>query len=287
MNEISAELYSTTLIDKDYRDVIFESIDILKNLNRKFDLIIDIGCAEGGLTKLLAKHVPHKQIVAIDVVPDLISFAEKHNNDQSIDYKLADMSVDWEQLPSSITKLKETVDLVFSSFTLHYMKDKQQVMNLIWKLLAPGGIFYGNLCCIPDLNKKLLPKDNDNNSIDDNWYPTVENQMKDYEQALAVNGFVVEKFNRIDKVWETNRKDVIEMMPVLFNDYKLFYPKPMDQFDKEFRTNMLDIVFNAYTSPANEPPVPNAWQQFLANDNIQELKVYTTYLQVVAKKLEN
>ncbi|XP_054155695.1 trans-aconitate 2-methyltransferase-like [Oppia nitens] len=125
-----------------------DSINQLKN--RSYDIIVDIGCGDGSLTKLLANQLAHNQLIGIDCVTDMISYARKHNslmiddkhdnNNRIIEYVVQDMSVDWPAMCPRIRQLESRVDLIFSNYALQYIPDKQKLMQIFDRLLATGAI---------------------------------------------------------------------------------------------------------------------------------------------------
>ncbi|XP_054157777.1 uncharacterized protein LOC128956120 [Oppia nitens] len=104
-------------------------------------MIIDLGFGDGRVTRLLSQNVPHKQLVAIDVVPEMLEHAVANNTDDpTIEYVLQDLTVSWPELSPRIRQLESKVDLLFSNFMLHYITDKYQLMAIIGQLLTSGGL---------------------------------------------------------------------------------------------------------------------------------------------------
>ncbi|XP_054158548.1 peroxidase-like [Oppia nitens] len=186
-----------------------QSINGLNNNNKSYDLILDVGCGDGGITKLLAKHLRHKLVVGIDVVDDMISYARNHstddNNDNTIEYVLQDMDIDWLRMCPRIRQLESKVDLIFSNFVLEYMANKWLVMDTFGHLLATGGVFHANIFILPDLNKKL-PE----NGQKKWWYQSREKQLDDWRQSLTDNQFLIKQFETIDVCWPTDRQKMID-----------------------------------------------------------------------------
>ncbi|XP_054165788.1 uncharacterized protein LOC128963306 [Oppia nitens] len=282
MFKLEPELYNSFTDNKYYNEVLENSFNIINNkLNRKFDVIVDLGCAEGGITKLLSTRVPHRKLVAIDTVPDLLSYARQYNTGPTIDYQLQDMSVEWPQLSPQLRQLETTVDLVFANFVVPHFTDKTKLMSLISKLLAPGGgVFHSNNMLYPDLNKKLLPKYKGPKP----WYPSIEKQIDDYRHSLLDNGFQIKEFTIVEKHWKWSRKQAIEMMPYAVEDFRQFYPN-RQLFDEEVGEHLWDTLFDAYRNQPDDPPVADgAWKQFLADESQTEIDDCIPYIRIVAIK---
>ncbi|XP_054159172.1 uncharacterized protein LOC128957437 [Oppia nitens] len=240
---------------------------------------------------MLSKHVQHKQVVAIDVVPEMLTHAMANNaDDTTIEYALQDMTVSWLELSPRIRQLESKVDLLFTSFMLHFIPDKCQVMDILSKLLTSGGLFYANIVITADLNRKLV--DNNNSRVDKQlqqqlWYPSIDKQMNNWKQSLIVNGFVIKQFNLFAKNYLMTRKQIIDFMPVIVGDFSINF-KDRKQFDEEKAEHLWDTVFDAHFSPPSDSTGtasvanPNAWKKFLADNTITELRYYYHTLRVIA-----
>ncbi len=44
---------------------------------RKYDIILDIGCGSGNVTKILSEKIQHNRIVALDVDPEMVKFSQQ------------------------------------------------------------------------------------------------------------------------------------------------------------------------------------------------------------------
>lgn len=66
------------------------TLAILHNLNiNSNDQVIDLGCANGLITKMVAKHV--KSVRGFDISDDHINYANKFNSKDNIEYTLSDI----------------------------------------------------------------------------------------------------------------------------------------------------------------------------------------------------
>ncbi|XP_054155776.1 uncharacterized protein LOC128954225 [Oppia nitens] len=267
-----------------------ESIKQLNIDNRSYNLIVDLGCGDGGITKhLFGKHLPHKRLVGIDVVDDMISYARNHNMDDTIEYVKQDMSIGWPEIASPrVRQLDGTVDLLISNFALQYMPDKCQVMNTCSRLLSStttttttntGGIFHANIAILPDLNKKLVttkgpPKQ---------WYPTIDKQIADWKQSIIANQLDIKQLMTIDYDWTIDRQSMIDFMPVIQSNYRSFFKNQSD-FEAELNDHLSDTLFDAFVNPTAPDPKPNAWQQFIADTTVTEVVVHFITIRVTAVK---
>ncbi|XP_054155682.1 uncharacterized protein LOC128954140 [Oppia nitens] len=262
-----------------------QSIDSLIDANyRPYDQIVDIGCGDGDITKhFLGKHLPHKHILAIDIVPDMISYARSHNHsdDNTIEYLLQDMSIEWPELCPRVRELDGKVDLIFSNFTLSYMPDKWRTVGIFRRLLSTGGIFHANIFIIGDLNKKLVT----NGQQPGKWYQSREKQLDDWRQSLlSDNQFLVKQFDIIDVIWPTDRQKMIDFMPIIVSKVRPFFKDDQSAYDRELNDHLWDTAFDTVVNPMATEPNPGAWKRFLADPTIREVNRHHRLLRVTAIK---
>ena len=72
----------------------------------------------------------------------------------------------------------------------------------------------------------------------------------------------------------------IDFIPVLVGHYKTFL-KVDQPFDGKL---IIDAVFDSYINPGAVQPNPNAWKEFLANDNITKVTIHMKILSFIAIK---
>lgn len=106
--------------------------NIIPNLENK--TILDLGCGTGRFSFLFEQYKP-KQIIGIDISEEMIKIGEKIGKDKKsiVEFRQGD-----------IEKLSDfggnSIDFIFSSTVLHYIKDLNSIMKEINSLLVAGGI---------------------------------------------------------------------------------------------------------------------------------------------------
>ncbi|XP_054157784.1 uncharacterized protein LOC128956128 [Oppia nitens] len=292
MYKIKPEDYNTVSNKRD--KFILESLKLITNEKSSYDLIVDLGFGDGRVTRLLSQNVPHKQLVAIDVVPEMLTYALANNTDDpTIEYVLQDMTVSWLELSPRIRQLESKVDLLFTSFMLHYIRDKYRLMAIIGRLLTSGGLFYANTVITKDLNNKKLM----NSTVDEQQQqllcPSIDKQMTVWKQCLVDNGFQIKEFKLITDNIVMNRKEIIDFMPIVVEDYLHDSGGGGGLMASSDHHLLWNIVFDNHFSPldsessataATDESVanPNAWKQFLADNTVSELSFSYHSLQVMA-----
>ena len=103
---------------------------ILDNINLKSPKICDLCCGSGNTIDLLSNK--SKEIIGIDASEEMIKICnEKFDKKKNIKIIL-----------SSVTKIKsekECFDYVIIRMGLHHIKDKEDVINEIYRILKPKG----------------------------------------------------------------------------------------------------------------------------------------------------
>ncbi|CAH1792925.1 unnamed protein product [Owenia fusiformis] len=111
---------------------------LLKELRWSYleDSILDIGCNNGDVTKmLLSKSDQIQHITACDILGPCIDYARKENADPDITYVELDVTKEWP------TTWENKYDKVFSNECLDMILDQETVMKQVFKSLKPGGEF--------------------------------------------------------------------------------------------------------------------------------------------------
>ena len=148
--DITAHLYSlftgmlfifTGMIEKQFRKRVYLEFLPLKDEKK----VLDICCANGFGTGIVASLFPNSSFVALDLNPHMISFARKNNTDlKNIHFQIADCT----KLPFP----DNSFDMVTSFFALHELPTKQlsSAMKEISQVIKPGGFLFVFELNIPD-----------------------------------------------------------------------------------------------------------------------------------------
>ncbi|NES86917.1 MAG: class I SAM-dependent methyltransferase [Moorea sp. SIO2B7] len=108
--------------------------------------VLEFGCGTGSTAIIHAPCVKH--IRAIDISSKMIKIAQGKAEAQNIN------NVTFEQLTiEELTVADETFDLVLGLSILHLLKDKEEAITKVHKMLKPGGIFVTSTACLGDTMK--------------------------------------------------------------------------------------------------------------------------------------
>ncbi|MGH9662356.1 MAG: class I SAM-dependent methyltransferase [Bryobacteraceae bacterium] len=97
------------------------------------ECVIDAGCGSGRLTGELMERLPQGRIVALDGSWNMLMTA-RANLRPAFGDRVAFVQIALPQLPFA-----ESVDLVFSTATFHWVRDHAALFRNIYRTLKPGG----------------------------------------------------------------------------------------------------------------------------------------------------
>lgn len=139
--------------------------------------VLDIGCGSGETTRFIAEKNPKLIVQGVDSNASMISVAEKH--------KLKNVS--FLNLNAENINFIDKFCLVTSFFCMHWIKNKDIVINAIYNSLKENGIF---LMSSP-MPHAFLPKVREELIKSDRWSP----YFKEYSDPLAyINDFQYQNY---------------------------------------------------------------------------------------------
>ena len=98
--------------------------------------VVDLGCGDGRLCRYLAERGA-ATVLGIDPSTRMLALARQRTSDRRVHYEQA-FAEDFVLPPG-------TVELVVSSFVLHYVADLAAVLNKVRSWLARGGLFVASM----------------------------------------------------------------------------------------------------------------------------------------------
>jgi trans-aconitate methyltransferase len=96
------------------------------------EAVLDIGCGDGKITKVIADSVPAGRVIGMDSSEDMIALAQET-------YQHEKPTLDFTHGDASNLPYRNDFDLVFSNACLHWIKDHRPVLKGIADALRPGG----------------------------------------------------------------------------------------------------------------------------------------------------
>lgn len=158
---------------------------------------MDIGCGSGNTAKLLSEELKYERIIGIDIDTDMIEYAQNYNKIENTEYIVQDICADWILWDQNLKKLAGKVSVIFSNYTLHWVKNIERAAKNISKLLAINGMIVTDVLYCGDIYRNVT--DDERKKLDQILkYPTEQEVIGRWISAFKNAGL-----SRIDvKYWE-------------------------------------------------------------------------------------
>lgn len=101
--------------------------------------VLDAGCGSGRVTRLLLERLPSGRVIGVDGSPSMIKLASENFAE---DDRVTLITCDLLELEPSLLGREggtESVDVVFSSATFHWIADHERLFERLSAVLRPGG----------------------------------------------------------------------------------------------------------------------------------------------------
>jgi len=126
-------------VQQEIANRLLERLDYLKKKPR---LILDVGAGTGQHTRALQQKFPESTVIGIDIAQGMAQFAKSKQSWQFWKNAPQYLCADAESLPFG----KNSVDLIFSNFTLQWCADLELVFTEFKRIVKPNGmIFFSTL----------------------------------------------------------------------------------------------------------------------------------------------
>jgi trans-aconitate 2-methyltransferase len=95
------------------------------------EFVVDAGCGTGRVTEILLRHLPRGRVLAVDASEAMIEAARERFRDEP--------RVRLERRDLLRLEVERPVDMIFSTATLHWIKDHDLLFDRLARALKPGG----------------------------------------------------------------------------------------------------------------------------------------------------
>ncbi|MEJ2567685.1 MAG: methyltransferase domain-containing protein [candidate division WOR-3 bacterium] len=233
--EFDGEKYSkASKHQKDWGRKLIEEIDFKKD-----DIVLDLGCGDGLLSRMIKDIVKNGYVLGIDASEGMILKAKEYQV----------KGLEFRQLDINDIDFEDMFTVIVSNATLHWVKDHSKLLWNCHKALKKCGILRfnfaggGNCPNFIDVVKKQMQREKFNRYFNNFEWPWYMPDLKDYEKLIGTGLF--SEF----KIWgeEADRyfKDSEEMIkwleqpslvPFLKN---IAEPEPKENFTEEVEAEMI------------------------------------------------
>jgi trans-aconitate 2-methyltransferase len=108
-------------------------LDLLSRVQvRDAQLVVDLGCGPGHLSRVLRDRWPTAHIHGVDASPEMITRAEADNTDPEVSYECAD---------AAHFRPAQPVDVLVSNAALQWIPNHRALLPRWVSMVRPGGVF--------------------------------------------------------------------------------------------------------------------------------------------------
>ncbi len=126
------------MLDSGIRRFFHNPKRILRDLIKRGDTVLDIGCGPGTFTVDMAEMVgPKGKVVAADLQSEMLSKAKEKATKHGVVDRMA-----FHECATDGIGLSGTFSVIVAFFMVHEVPERDGFMKEIAELLKPGGLFY-------------------------------------------------------------------------------------------------------------------------------------------------
>lgn len=143
--------------------------------------ILDVGSGAGSLTRRLAAAVPRGSVLGLDASAQMVDAARK----------LEGPNLEFVRMDILDADYREAFDVVFSSATVHWVKDHARLLGVLHKALRPGGVIRlsfageGNCSRLVAVFGELMAESEYREAFDGFAWPWFMPSVEQYEQLVG------------------------------------------------------------------------------------------------------
>jgi len=172
--------------------------------------ILDIGCGDGKVTRILAEKVPYGKVTGIDSSPDMIRVASRNFPEQLFP------NLRFTVLDARDMAFESCFDLVFSNAAMHWIKDHGPALQRIRTGLKSGGRLViqmggkGNAAGILRVMDRMIALDPWGAYFQGFVFPYGFYGVEEYRRLLDQAGFIPLRISLIPKTMEKKTREDLE-----------------------------------------------------------------------------
>lgn len=159
------------------------------------ELILDLGCGDGGLTEQLAQLVPNGKVLGIDSSEGMIDTARERIKDNLVFLQMDINTIDFQSM----------FDVVFSNAALHWIKDHERLLKNTYSALKENGILLwdfagdGNCSNFFEVVREKIQSKKYNQYFSNFEWPWYMPTKNDYEKLIVASGFSTYSITEVNR----------------------------------------------------------------------------------------
>ncbi|KAI1292829.1 putative methyltransferase 235L [Halotydeus destructor] len=195
--------YGAEMYDKDSVGQLKDSkrfLTMVKKMlgNKSVDSAVDLGCGVGNVTKLMADQLDCNSMTGIDVDAEMVRYARAKY--PSLKFHVADFGSRWPFFKKMTGLSEQSVDLVVSTYSLHWMYTDQQrenAMTNVKRMLKHGG--QGHFLIVPwtsisHLYDEYLIQSKYSSQLKNIWLEESDNWQPIWSKVCSQAGLDITRF---------------------------------------------------------------------------------------------
>jgi trans-aconitate 2-methyltransferase len=155
---------------------------LIAELNLRGDeRILDVGSGDGSLTRQLAAAVPRGSVLGLDASAQMVEAAQN----------LEGPNLRFVRMDILDAAYRDAFDVVFSSATLHWVKDHRRLLDVLYGAVRPGGVIRlsfagdGNCSNLIAVLRELMAESEYRAAFDNFAWAWFMPSVEQYEQLVA------------------------------------------------------------------------------------------------------
>ncbi|MBN1780843.1 methyltransferase domain-containing protein [bacterium] len=203
------------------------------------EAVLDIGCGDGRIAYEIAGRLPDGSVTGIDLSESMIALASRNFQRDNLQFIVMD---------ATDIRLESRVDVAFSNAVLHWVRNHEQMLNGLKKVLSPdarilfqmGGA--GNAADVASCVETVIARNAWTGYFTGFEFPYYFYDVKDYKKWLPACGYRPVRIERIPKdMVHGDREGLSGWLRTTWFPYT-------DRIPGEKRETFLDEVLETYLS---------------------------------------
>lgn len=218
----------------------------LKKENYNPHIILDMGCGPGNTAQILSEHFKSAMtIIGIDIDPEMIKYANEKRI-RNCQFLVQDLEQPFSNWCNELRKFERKVDIIFSNYALHWIKNTDFLAQSIKNLLnnQSQSVFVANLL-YPGWLQSVGQDEEETNLLNKLLnYPTQEEFINKFTESFQNAGFKWIDVKYEEPICQFDKKFYEEFFIKIPIKWYLGYLNQQTNLDQETGKKLNEIIKN-------------------------------------------